>query len=361
MNQKSDPVCFGIFPFKSIQLIPRDNESAADFCERVADTCHAKGYKVVKAACFGSLEGWRDFETLLRSRITYWFPLTWIDGAACGTHIFNGVQIWLAESPGLKLIPAGIEGDVIVYEDENARYLYMGNLLSRKGVDRGDSFRQLLENAEALLLSAGFSFTDVIRTWYYVDGILDWYDAFNETRTAFFKSRRIQEGYYPASTGVGGKNMLSAPVAMDLLACKPKAGYSGVHFIKSALQPEASDYGSSFSRGVRIATRHGEWMSLSGTAAIAPDGKTTSIHDFEGQVMFTLDVVRKILTREGFTPEETVRSTAYVRNLPGKRELDFLKSVMKGYGFPQGVVTRNDICRDDLLYEMELDVIKRIQ
>ena len=38
---------------------------------------------------------------------------------------------------------------------------------------------------------AGMSFGNVMRTWFYLDRILEWYHEFNHVRTAFFRERKV--------------------------------------------------------------------------------------------------------------------------------------------------------------------------
>ena len=47
----------------------------------------------------------------------------------------------------------------------------------------------MFEKMEALLKQADMEFTDIARTWIYLNDLLEWYDEFNVVRTQFFRER----------------------------------------------------------------------------------------------------------------------------------------------------------------------------
>ena len=73
------------------------------------------------------------------------------------------------------------------------------------------------------------------------------------------------------------------------------------------------------------------------------------------QILHSFDVVSKIIEQEGFMWADVTRATAYVKD---KQNLSMLKDVLDTnlpYPVPL-IVTQNTICRDDLLFEIEVDL-----
>lgn len=56
---------------------------------------------------------------------------------------------------------------------------------------------------EEALNRAGMDFSHVVRTWFYNNRLLDWYEEFNRARDTFFESRGVFDRLVPASTGIG--------------------------------------------------------------------------------------------------------------------------------------------------------------
>ena len=100
------------------------------------------------------------------------------------------------------------------------------------------------------------TFADVVRTWLYMDNILDWYDPFNCARDAFFKSRAVYDGLVPASTGIGSANLYGSAITACAIALKPRQPSAVTVEPIPALQCAALEYGSSFSRAVEIVRRN---------------------------------------------------------------------------------------------------------
>lgn len=126
-------------------------------------------------------------------------------------------------------------------------------------------------------------------------------------------------------------------------------------FVSRLNKTPGNNYGSSFSRAIRIDSSDHHWMSVSGTASILPSGETTHIGDLKNQILHSFDVVSKIIEQEGFMWEDVTRATAYVKD---KENLSILKDVLNTdlpYRVPL-IVTQNTICRDDLLFEIEADL-----
>ena len=72
---------------------------------------------------------------------------------------------------------------------------------------------------------------------------------------------------------------------------------------------------SSFSRGMRIDLNGLVILLISGTASIDESGKSVHIGDFRAQMQRTLANITGLLTSEGCTWHDIVRTTCYLRDI----------------------------------------------
>ncbi len=246
------------------------------------------------------------------------------------------------------------------YEDAYAEYaLLMGVGPSDSSADRVAQTASTFANIEGALKTVGFTFHDVVRTWFYLDELLAWYDDFNRARDAFFESRGVFDGFVPASTGIGCANAFGTAILSGIIAMRPKAGGGASRAIlESPLQCSALDYRSSFSRAAEIVTPEGRLVFISGTASIEPGGATAYVGDIERQIALTMEVVGAILATREMTFKQTTRAIAYIK-CPEYRPYwqAWLAANHLPADFAQEVIC--DVCRDDLLFELELDAVAR--
>ena len=247
-----------------------------------------------------------------------------------------------------------------VYEDADATYAMLtGVLPADPSASPERQTASVFETIEDALRDAGMAFTDVVRTWLYLDRLLDWYDTFNKARDAFFHSRHVYDHMVPASTGIGSANIIGTAIVANAIAVKPKApGRVSVTPLPSPLQCAAIDYGSSFSRAVELALPAYRTIFVSGTASIEPGGKTAYVGDPDKQLDLTLDVIAAILRSRGMDWPDVSRSVLYLKEesyLPLWRR----KAAERGLEAMPCSPVHADVCRDDLLVEMELDAIRR--
>jgi enamine deaminase RidA (YjgF/YER057c/UK114 family) len=216
----------------------------------------------------------------------------------------------------------------------------------------------LWRDLKSVLNSTGFEMTDVVRTWFYNHRILDWYDDFNRERTNFFKENNIFGTIVPASTGIGASNARGAALSLDALAVKPKPG-SPVRpvAVPSPLQCPANDYKSAFSRAVEISNDGGRHLFVSGTASIEPEGLTAYKDDLDEQIKLSLRVVEAILVSRGMDWNDVARAILYFPKIEWMPRFEPCRIAMNMPPLP-AIFAHSDICRDDLLFEIELDAVK---
>lgn len=126
---------------------------------------------------------------------------------------------------------------------------------------------------------------------------------------------------------------------------------------------EACEYGSAFTRGLRI-DLPGEitHLLLSGTASIGLQGETLYPGDFRAQLWRTYFNLTKLLESEGATWHDVVRTTCYIRDI--ERDYREFNNVRNEFfralaldPFPASTGIQARICRSDLLVEMEATAI----
>ncbi len=123
---------------------------------------------------------------------------------------------------------------------------------------------------------------------------------------------------------------------------------------------EAYDYPkpSSFSRGMRIDFNGMTTLLISGTASIDEYGKSIYIGDFASQQRRTYENITRLLSSEGATWKDVVRTTCYLRDIERDYALfnEIRTSFFKQQGLdplPASTGIQAILCRPELLIEME--------
>lgn len=313
------------------------------------------------AACARQLQeagaeviGGEVFGTEKVSPVALGFPLTRVTG---GTSGLGGAHLHALTGPVQPLL---LEGQPLgtVWDSPHATECLLSGLYAPDtSASRPAQARATYERMEEALDLVGMDFSHVARTWLFLEDILAWYGEFNDVRTRFFTERGVFDRLVPASTGIGGSNPAGAAMMTGVYAVKPKDDTVTVQAVPSPLQCPALAYGSSFSRAVEVAMPGLRRLYVSGTAGIAPDGKTAHLGDVVGQTALTCDVVAAILHSRGLDWGDVTRATAYVR-YPEDAGVFEQQRLAKGLPPLPVVVTHNVICRDDLLFELEVDAVR---
>jgi enamine deaminase RidA (YjgF/YER057c/UK114 family) len=215
----------------------------------------------------------------------------------------------------------------------------------------------VFEAVEAALSAHGFHFTDTVRTWFYLDRLLEWYDAFNAVRTAFFAERGVLAKLIPASTGIGAANSFRSALTCNVLAVQPRTAAVRLETVSSPLQISALSYRSSFSRAVELSFPSYRQLLVSGTASIDSEGRTAHAGDLAGQIALTMQVVEKLLRSRGMDWTDVTRGSAYFADLRQR-------ALFEAYGAERALppmplaLAQAAICRRELLFEIELDAAR---
>ena len=339
----------------SLTFTPSSGENLSDLCRRIATRLREREATPVHFLVFGRTDAAAaGMDALEKSFGRMDFPVTWVEGADCGGQPVAGIQLYAFTGEVGRI---QVNGRVLgsVFTEGGARQCVVGGLMhSDKSLSPAEQTRQTLEKLQTVLARGGFDLSDVVRTWFFLENILAWYDEFNQARTKIYSGVKFRTGSLPASTGVGAKNPAGTALALAAWAFRPLEKTARAQEIASPLQCPAPAYGSSFSRALEIASASGSRLFISGTASIAPGGKTLWVGDTRKQIQLSMDVAEAILRSRGFTLADLTRATAYFRHATDAGIFSEWLVENKLEQMPV-VSAQCDVCRDDLLFELEAE------
>lgn len=342
-----------------LQLLPLPGETPQLFTDKIAKILDNNNAEIIRATFFGRLtEKDKTLKYLGEKFSGINFPVTWIEGDNCSDSFINGVYILAASGISIERIYK--ENTVIgsFIRTKEADFCYLGGMYADPDLSASQQTLSVLNSAESILNKLQMKYENTVRTWFYLDEILDWYSDFNKARTSFFLQYDIFNKLVPASTGISGKNSAGSRIGFELNAIKPKGKGFSIEKVKSPLQCSAEDYGSSFSRAIHYSDNEYSCMTISGTASIDQEGKTAHVNDVSKQIELSFKVVMAILDSKDFKPSDIVRAYAYCSDKSYSKEFsEYIDS-----RFPHNfafICAENIICRQNLLFEIEMDVIKK--
>jgi enamine deaminase RidA (YjgF/YER057c/UK114 family) len=346
-------------------------EAAADAYAQIADTLVTQRLRIVQERIFGSLACEADVKNArrdaLQSRgIDAAGPLNYLQGMPVWGEGLAGVLIHAVSADSDPAVATISDGGVPCgrkWREGAATFSILQNFrgLSTSPSVEGTPAAQAgraIRSAEAVLRASGMSYQSVARTWFYLADILSWYDAFNTARSAVYTEFGImpQPGgrqLLPASTGIRAAAPGGGACSLDLLAIDAPDGQGpAVQLLRNPSQKEAFHYGSAFSRAAVIRGAKDTLIELSGTASIDEAGRSVHLGDIRPQVRCTLDKVAALLAQAPAALKDLSACTIFIKHA---EHADATREVFAEYGlepFP-GVYVVADVCRDDLLFEID--------
>ncbi|MGD0767066.1 MAG: RidA family protein [Tepidisphaeraceae bacterium] len=275
--------------------------------------------------------------------------------------VIRGVQVYAVASPS-RPQPLTVNGRrcARLIRNNGCRWITASALPTNPSSTAEAQTRQAFEETEAMLKQAGGDLTSVARTWFHLDGILDWYPRFNDTRTRFFVERGLLKGgngaRLPASTGIGVRPANNRTVLMDAFAvvgdpaCPAAPDGCLCKHQATGHQRSAFAYGSSFARAATVCTPAGRTVFVSGTAAIDSNGQTCHVGDVPGQIRMTIDCLHAVLRDQLCSPRDVVQAVAYCKSAEVE---ECFRHWSQEISWPW-IAVRGDVCREDLLFEAEI-------
>ena len=275
---------------------------------------------------------------------------TWLGCPAGRSGPFAAVQVH-AISGGNA--PRVLGGGIRVLDHADAGLVTLSALRAPGQADVAGECQVVFDQAVAGLAAHGVSLDRVARTWLWLDPIYAGYADLNRVRNGCFRTHGLiaADGatlHLPASTGIGLRPVGGAHFALEAIA--PTTGVRPKTLAVAGNQRSAFGYGSAFSRAACLPTPSGATWYVSGTAAIDAEGRTVAEGDIGRQVMLTIANVQAVLRDIGCAPADIVQGVAYCLNPAVEAAW---RAVAPGW--PLAVV-QADICRSNLLFEIELAV-----
>lgn len=201
-----------------------------------------------------------------------------------------------------------------------------------------------------VLADHGVTFRDVLRTWCYLDDIDRDYHEFNLSRNAFFAQEGVRR--LPASTGIrAGLYPPGTLCSFDLYALLDPQDVA-IEVMHTPTLNEADEYGSAFSRGMKVVLPEKTVLYVSGTASVDEKGATVHVDDLRRQIDRMLVNVRELLAVQQSTFADLVQVITYLKQ---RSFLPTFVDIWKAWGLdelPNSFVEAG-VCRPDLLCELE--------
>lgn len=340
-----------------ITLTPEGDELPASLFRRAGEVVHQISAQVVSVEVLGmSAVDRKDLPGLMQAVDGSGLAVGWVENSRADN--LCGVHIWLLAGTPLTRVELGDGVVGSLFENDCGRCCRLVGLHPTEVSDtREKQTSEIFEQMETALAKVDMTFANVFRTWFYNHDILDWYGEFNSVRTGFFHERKIFDGLVPASTGIGGGNAMDAALVAGLVALEPRNSELGAFRVPSPLQSSARDYGSSFSRAVEVDCPDHRRLYVSGTASIDKEGNTIFLEDCQSQVAKTMEVVQAILESRQMGWADVTRALAYFKRAKDAPLLAAYRQENNLAPFPV-IVAENDVCRDDLLFEIEIDAVQ---
>jgi len=245
--------------------------------------------------------------------------------------------------------------------------------------DTGESAVFAFNSLQKILETEGMSMNNIVRQWNFIGNILEQnnghqnYQVFNEVRHDYYQRFRTIP-WYPSATGIG---MMSDGVLIDIFALRSD-DHNVVIPLDNPNQVRAYEYGQEvlagqpvkpglknspkFERAILLLKKNDPTLFISGTASIIGQ-VTLGKGDVEKQTRITIENIRRLadpLTVSGIDDAGrpcnlTFRNVrVYIKYL---KDFDLVRDICSShFGEIPAVYLLSDICRDDLLMEIEAEL-----
>ena len=355
---------------------------------------------IVRQTVFIDAAGNEDFykkrESLLavmKGFYDTYFPPTTVVGQPPEAGSLVCIELWVLsrKDAGTEIEVKEIDGtDYIVVRYPGYSEIHASGLTaSADCTDRLVQAETALGLMKKILDAEGLDFSDVVRQWNYIEGIIDAtsgddgckqnYQIFNDARSIFYGEAAFKNGY-PSATGIG---MNCGGIVLEFIAviispdmASDMASDMAIIPIKNPLQVDAHRYSQQvlvgeavrglsqkttpkFERAKVVVRNRSYCIYISGTAAIQGQD-SVSDRDVVMQTRVTIENILKLVGADNLQAHGIFRSRVpdilsyfrvYVKN---GVDIPLVRGVCGEYfqGVPCLYLV-SDICRDDLLVEIE--------
>ncbi len=265
-------------------------------------------------------------------------------------------------------------GGATLFSRKNTEVL-IGNVQASLGKECKKNAEVAFVELSALLHKFNFPVNSIIRQWNYLENILGFddekqrYQEFNNVRSDFYGNVFEKTGY-PAATGIG---MNRGGVIIEFIALKSEEAVTKP--VDNPGQIAAHSYSKNvlvgnecvlkttpkFERARYLELFGKKIMFISGTASITGE-RTVGVEDPGKQTDVTIQNIQRLYSPEvltGISDEKITPRYGHARvYIKDRRDFPAIKRSFKQfYGKLPVVYIIADICRDDLLVEIEGKVI----
>ncbi len=350
------------------------SESVEEIYSRVAEFLSSVGAEVVQERCYAMTNTYAEIsaardEAYRKHGVESDGTLCFVGEMPCEPSSVAGIQVWAVQAkkrPGVS--PLVLEGQAVGREFtyQNIHYVSVASLGPRKGLGEEhrleDHAKSMFDAANEILTTHGFTYRDVARTWIYLSKLLSWYDEFNAARRRAYREFGLLDGqkpvWLPASTGIQGDCPLGRECMMDFLAVsRVDDAILEMNMLNSPRQCSAFQYGSAFSRAVELKDESVSRIYVSGTASIDEQGKTAHRGDPAKQIRHTLLAVQELLVSRNHSFSDVAHCVAFLKRAEYSTEFRRIAEE-EGLDYRAVIETAADICRDELLFEIEVMTVK---
>jgi hypothetical protein len=237
-----------------------------------------------------------------------------------------------------------------------------------------DTFKENVSETFKLLDTSlrtnGFDYNEIVRQWNYIENInslttvnniqLQNYQIFNDVRALFYEKSDFINGY-PSATGIG---MEYGGCTIEAIAFKEKKTicYSPTALKGSAIDEIISVSTPKFERGKFMQFNDYGFLFISGTASIIGE-KTVFTNNVAKQTITTIKNIEHLVSLKNLNINEiSVASQPRLHNyrvyLKNESDYPIVKSLCDThYGTNKGFIVKADICRSNLLVEIEANYL----
>jgi enamine deaminase RidA (YjgF/YER057c/UK114 family) len=297
----------------------------------------------------------------------------------------NDLIVEILYLEGLKegelIIKENMLGSWLVVDHENMKIVVASGLSQQ---NTGGSILQqsinAFEQARTILEEEKMEWSDIIRQWNYIEQITanetneslvsQHYQIFNDVRTKYYNQSKFENGF-PAATGIGTD---FGGICIDFIAARFN-DKSIIIGLKNPAQVDAYAYSRQvladnnvmsdfcrttpkFERAKVVVTSLGQWIFVSGTAAIT--GETSMIDNaVEHQTELTIENILKLISSEnlrnhGVKKIHEVRIDYLRAYVKYQKDIPLVMELCKKR-FPEITIACvvADVCRPELLVEIE--------
>ncbi len=272
---------------------------------------------------------------------------------------------------------------VVSYNNGKLREVYSGGVSVNKSRDFIFDCQNAFDFVEQLLMKEDMDFGHIVRQWNYIPSILSVnkfekrslqnYQIFNDIRALYYNPETFKNGF-PAATDIGAS---FGSVTIDFIAVYSEDEMAVIP-IKSPVQQNAYSYSEKvlqgealsrergknpplFERGKQVSYTDKNYIFISGTASIMGE-KTISVGDVKEQTKITIDNIKELTVKKNMDSIGVAGDDSplydyvkvYIKN---RDDFNAVKEIVEQQMKVKDIVyVEADICRNNLLVELEADI-----